>query len=450
MMKYFFSFLLYFFLTNIVYSSSVSFNEKLNRFYILGKIELNDLSKIKKNIERADSIFIRSTGGYRGVEIGKLVSEFKLPVYVGSFCYSSCTMITLNSEQINASPETRFMFHETRLVSGESAEDAKFYQKRIDKIYKNAGANNKFFERVKTVRKFDKSKNKQAWEIWLRCDELEEYFKFKNSPNCNFYSSKEGITHIVNNNSSIKNLYCYSDKKDKLVSVFFNLNCPEGYNKIEKKKFTELKSKQNILDEFDTSLFYKDDFELGKLDLFIREIERLSEIGITFDFDELAKKYDYKNFKDALKEYKKKTKVKIKAEQAKALFIKVDESLKINYSQSNLDKLHVNLINNKRFRKGTSYFKTKAIPNKAISGCFNLKKALAEITLDPNSSYPELYVWGINYGQPDENSAISAAINSNKHWVKKYKAPKCDYVVYDLNETNNLSEEYVKKILNEN
>ena len=449
-MKYFFSFLLYFFLTNIVYSSSVSFNEKLNRFYILGKIKLNDLSKIKKNIERADSIFIRSTGGYRGDEIGKLVSEFKLPVYVGSFCYSSCTMITLNSEQINASPETRFMFHETRLVSGESAEDAKFYQKRIDKIYKNAGANNKFFERVKTARKFDKSKNKQAWEIWLRCDELEEYFKFKNSPNCNFYSSTEGIKHIVDNNSSIKSLFCYSDKNKKLVSVFFNLDCPEGYNKIKKSKFTELKSKQNILDEFDTSLFYKDDFELGKLDLFIREMERLSEIGITFDFDELAKKYDYKNFKDALKEYKKKTKVKIKAEQAKALFIKVDESLKINYSQSNLDKLHGNLINNKKFRKGTSYFKTKAIPNKAISGCFNLKKALAEITLDPNSSYPELYVWGINYGQPDENSAISAAINSNKHWVKKYKAPKCDYVVYDLNETNYLSEEYVKKIININ
>jgi len=306
MMKYFISFLLYFFLTNIVYSSSVSFNEKLNRIYILGNIELNDLSKIKKNIERADSIFIRSGGGYRGDDIGKLVSEFKLPVYVGSFCYSACTMITLNSEQINASPETRFMFHEARLDSSVSAEDTIFYRNEMNKIYKNAGANNKFFERVKTARKFDKSNKNQGWEIWLRCDELEEYFKFKNSPNCNFYSSKEGITHIVNNNSSIKNLYCYSDKKDKLVSVFFNLNCPEGYNKIEKKKFTELKSKQNILDEFDTSLFYNDDFELGKLDLFIREIERLSEIGITFDFDELAKKYDYKNFKDALKEYKKK------------------------------------------------------------------------------------------------------------------------------------------------
>tara|TARA_B100001964_G_scaffold227307_1_gene277085 strand:- start:1013 stop:1714 length:702 start_codon:yes stop_codon:yes gene_type:complete len=233
------------------------------------------------------------------------------------------------------------------------------------------------------------------------------------------------------------------------VSVFFNLNCPEGYNKIEKKKFTELKSKQNILDEFDTSLFYKDDFELGKLDLFIREIERLSEIGITFDFDELAKKYDYKNFKDALKEYKKKTKVKIKAEQAKKLFVKVDASLKINYSQNNLDKLHDILINNKRL-KGNSYFKAKAIPNKAISGCFNLKKALAEITLNPDNKYPELYVWGISYGEPDEKSAISASIKSNKYWVKKYKAPKCDYVVYDLNDTNNLSEEYVKKIININ
>ena len=309
-MKYFVIFSIYFFLTNFAYSSSVSFNEKLNRFYILGKIELNDLSKIKKNIERADSIFIRSTGGYRGGEIGKLVSEFKLPVYIGSFCYSACTMIILNSEQINASPETRFMFHDSRSDSSFSAEDAKFRRNEVNKIYKNAGANNKFFERVKTARDFDKSNKNQGWEIWLRCDELEEYFKFKNSPNCNFYSSREGITHIVNNNSSIKSLYCYSDKKNKLVSVFFNLDCPEGYNKIEKNKFTELKSNQDILDEFDASLFYTDDFELGKLDLLIREIERLSEIGITFDFDELAKKYDYKNFKDALKEYKKKPKLR--------------------------------------------------------------------------------------------------------------------------------------------
>ena len=449
-MKFIVNFLFYFLLTNVAYSSSVSFNEKLNRFYILGKIELNDLSKIKKNVEKADSIFIRSEGGYRGKDIGKLVSQFNLPVYVGSFCYSSCTMIILNSEQINASSETRFMFHDARLDSSSSIEESKFYQSELLKIYVNSGANDKFIERVKTARKFDNSKYKQAWEIWLRCDELEKYFKFKNPPNCDFYSSKEGIKHIVDNNSSIKSLYCYSDKNNNLVSVFFNLDCPEGYNKIDKNKFTELKADKKLLDEFNSSLFYKDDFEFGNLDLFIREIERLSEIGISFDFDELAKKYNYKNFNDALKEYKKKTKIKIKADQAKALFVKVDENLKINYSQSNLDKLHSNLINNKRFRKSTSYFKTKAIPNKAISGCFNLKKALAEITLDPNSSYPDLYVWGINYGQPDENSAISAAIKSNKHWVKKYKAPKCDYVVYDLNETNNLSEEYVKKILNEN
>ena len=59
-------------------------------------------------------------------------------------------------------------------------------------------------------------------------------------------------------------------------------------------------------------------------------------------------------------------------------------------------------------------------------------------------------MWGISYGEPDENSAISSAIKSNKHWVKKYKAPKCDYVVYDLNDTNNLSEEYAKKIININ
>ena len=179
-MRLFFCILFYFFLTNAVYSSSISFNEKLNRFYILGKIELNDLSKVKKNIEKADSIFIRSEGGYRGKDIGKLVSQSNLPVYVGSFCYSACTMIILNSEQINASSESRFMFHDARLGSSSSVEEFKYYQNEILKIYVNAGANDKFIERVKTARKFDNSKYNQGWEIWLRCDELEKYFKFKN------------------------------------------------------------------------------------------------------------------------------------------------------------------------------------------------------------------------------------------------------------------------------
>ena len=88
--------------------------------------------------------------------------------------------------------------------------------------------------------------------------------------------------------------------------------------------------------------------------------------------------------------------------------------------------------------------KTLALCRKPLS--VNMLYRKAELL----RKYPELYVWGFNWGQPDEKSAISAAIKSNKYLTKKYKAPKCDYVVYDLNDTNNLSEEYVKKIININ
>ena len=53
------------------------------------------------------------------------------------------------------------------------------------------------------------------------------------------------------------------------------------------------------------------------MDTLIHEIGKLSESGITFSFDEVAKKHGFKSFKDAVGQYKKKFKVRINVEQAK-------------------------------------------------------------------------------------------------------------------------------------
>ena len=95
--------------------------------------------------------------------------------------------------------------------------------------------------------------------------------------------------------------------------------------------------------------------------------------------------------------------------------------------------------------------KKKAKPNKALSGCIDLKKALADLTINPSSKSPELYVWGAKWNEISPEFAISGAINSNKYWIEKQKIPKssCDFIIIDLNDKSYLTESYVNDYIKE-
>lgn len=427
------------------------YNEPSKRIYILwdsiGKKDHFEFTRYVK--EGAESVFVNFPGGYGSEVIAPLIEKYKLPVFVGRHCYSACTIISTRSPTLYASADTKFMFHEGREQKGWNMEKYRYGRQSINAKYRKAGATDEFIKLMNSEREKDTSKYDQKWEIWLSCKELKKYFT-KNKIYCDSVSDSDGIDFIINNHPNLKKFYCINDSKKALVEVFFNPSCPINYTSIKKEKFEKLKQSYSIINEEQVILKYNHDF--GKLDMLINEIGKISEAGIVFDFDEISKKHGFKSFKDAVSKYKKKFKVKIKEKQAREYFTKVDQMIKIDYSQENLDRLYNNLINNKIVRKRSTYFKEKkANPDKALSGCIDLKKELARLTIDPNSKSPELYVWGANWNNSTPENAIAAAIYSNQHWIKKQKIPpsSCDYIIIDLNDKSYLTESYVNDYIKE-
>lgn len=428
----------------------IYYNEPSKRIYILGGLEENDHFEFTRHVkEGAESVFVNFPGGYHAGEIAPLIEKYKLPVFVGRHCYSACTIISTRSPFLYASNDSKFMFHEARAVSKNySIEDHRLVRQWLTSIYRKSGATDEFIKLINSKRKNDNAKFKQTWEIWLSCEELKKYFT-KNKIYCNSVSDSDGIDFIINNHPNLKKFYCANDKEETLVEVFFNPSCPINYTGIKKEKFEKLKQSYSKINEEQVILNYNRDFD--KLDMLINEIGKISEAGIVFDFDEVSKKHGFKSFKDAVSKYKKKFKVKIKEKQAREYFTKVDQMIKIDYSQENLDRLYNNLINNKIVRKRSTYFKKKAVPQKALSGCIDLKKTLANLTIDPNSKSPELYVWGAYWNLASPEAAMYQATKSNKYWINKQKIPptSCDYIIIDLNDKSYLTESYVNDYIKE-
>ena len=431
-------------------AKAISYNEPTKRIYILEDLKKNDQYTFEKYVkEGAESLFVNFPGGFGYGFITPLVEKYELPVFVGKNCFSACTIISTGSLNLYASENTMFMFHEGRIPKDATIEDYRYNKNLLNSLYKKNGATLEFIQLINSEREKDTSKFTQNWEIWINCTDLKKYFK-KNNIFCDTVSNTEGINFIIDNHPNLNKFYCSNDKEETLVEVFFNPSCPINYISIKKEKFQELKKTYYENDENFYALNYDHDF--GKLDMLILEISKLSESGIVFDFDEISKKHGFKSFKDAVSKYKKKFKVKIKEKQARDYFTKVDKQIKIDYSQENLDRLYNNLINNKIVRKRSTYFKEKkANPNKALSGCIDLKKSLAILTLNPNSKSPELYVWGAKWNEISEELAIIGAIDSNKYWTRKQKIPpsSCDYIIIDLNDKSYLTESYVNKYIKE-
>ena len=430
-------------------NSPIYYNEPTKRIYILwdGLREKDHFEFIRYVKQGAESVFVNYPGGYGARYIVPLIEKYKLPVFVGSNCMSNCTIISLRSPNLYASENTGFWFHNPRSRKEDTAQRFAIAEQWLVTEYRKSGATEEFIDLIKEERKKDTSKFSQDWNFWLTCDQVKKYFT-KNKIFCDSVTSAEGINFIIDNHPNLKKFYCSNDSEKRIVIVFFNPSCPINYTEIKKENYDLLINKYSIMDEEDNYLNYKHDF--GKLDMLLNEIGKLSEAGITFDFDEISKKHGFKSFKAAVSEYKKKFKVKIKEKQAKEYFTKVDQKVEINTSQENLDRLYDNLINNKIVRKRSTYFKEKkAKPNKALSACIDLKKELAKLTKDPKSKSPELYVWGAKWNMETTAYAITGAIKSNIYWIEKQKIPKssCDYLIVDLNGKNYLTEDYVAKLL---
>ena len=98
----------------------------------------------------------------------------------------------------------------------------------------------------------------------------------------------------------------------------------------------------------------------GNLQDFLNAIKNSKESGVTIDLDSTAKEYDYKNFKSFVKDYKKEYELPDLTEnEVREFLLEIDRKAIIIESQENLDILHNLIVNNKYFKKRTSYFKKK-------------------------------------------------------------------------------------------
>ena len=423
----------------------IYFNEPNKRIYILGALtDKNDHQFFSRYLkEGAKSVFLNFSGGFGGEIITPLVIKYKLPVFVGRFCFSACAIISLSAPKLYTSKKTLFLIHDSGTQPGYTQNDAKYAREYLNKVLLNAGATDLLMDTIKKEREKDKSKFKNEWAIRFDCKKAKKFFN-KNEIICDSFSKEEGKNFIMQNHPYIKKIYCRNEKKKQVVETIFNPGCPNEFERIEKIKFRELEKIYLLIDEQQPGLRYN--FDNGKLDLLINELKQVSTAGLDLNFNEIAKKHGFKSFKDAVKEYKKRFDYKISVADAKDYFEGVDPSIKIDYSQRNLDLLYKNLKNNKILNNRSKYFKTKT-KNKAVSACIDLRKVLAKLTINPESKSPKAFVFGTMYLAQSRKGAIDGALSDNQLWRVKLKLPPCDYIVFDVNDENNLSVEYVQEYL---
>ena len=77
----------------------------------------------------------------------------------------------------------------------------------------------------------------------------------------------------------------------------------------------------------------------------MKQLVILAERGHEINFDDEAKDFGFKNFSDAVKDYKKEFDVRISTEQAKSLFNDILPEGEIEYTKENADKLFEIIIN---------------------------------------------------------------------------------------------------------
>ena len=77
----------------------------------------------------------------------------------------------------------------------------------------------------------------------------------------------------------------------------------------------------------------------------------------------------------------------------------------------------------------------------------DLIKLVLPTAFVPKSKSPKAFVFGTMYLAQSRKGAIDGALSDNQLWRVKLKLPPCDYIVFDVNDENNLSVEYVQEYL---
>ena len=178
------------------------------------------------------------------------------------------------------------------------------------------------------------------------------------------------------------------------------------------------------------------------LEFFAESIEN----KIPIDPDASALQFGYKDFEDFAKEYLKIFELTdISVNEIREFLSSKDETVIIDQSQENLDKLYSLILNDKYFRKKTSYFKYwkkgktpkgKKISAMALAVYINYEKEMAKITINPNLEKISRFAFSFGYVWGTGNSPYRYALEGCEKDAKKYKLFGGKCIIVDWRKPN--------------
>jgi hypothetical protein len=156
--------------------------------------------------------------------------------------------------------------------------------------------------------------------------------------------------------------------------------------------------------------------------------------------------FGYKDFEDFAKEYLKIFELTdISVNEIREFLSSKDETVIIDQSQENLDKLYSLILNDKYFRKKTSYFKYwkkgktpkgKKISAMALAVYINYEKEMAKITINPNLEKISRFAFSFGYVWGTGNSPYRYALEGCEKDAKKYKLFGGKCIIVDWRKPN--------------
>ena len=192
-------------------------------------------------------------------------------------------------------------------------------------------------------------------------------------------------------------------------------------------------------------IFNVNAYSKGDLDGFMNALEKAKNAGLTIDADTTAKQFGYKNFNEFFMHFKSVNDLEdLTIEEAKDFLLGSDNTVEIVETQENLDKLYDLIMNHKKFKKKTSYFKTfkkgktkkgDVIDKMALAVYINYEKEMSKISKDPNLNKITRFAWGWGWA----NGSVSPtgwALKSCEDDAKKYKLSGGECVIVDFRKKN--------------
>ena len=168
---------------------------------------------------------------------------------------------------------------------------------------------------------------------------------------------------------------------------------------------------------------------------FVGAIEDSRKLKITIDFENTAKQFGYKNFKQFFDEYKKKYDLEdLTIDEAKEFLTGTDRTVEIIESEENLKILHKLILKDKLLKK---YLRKKKEHAKVLAIYFDYEKEMAKITKNPNldkiGRFAFHWMWHTEKGPDTYNGQYADAIDGCEENRKKRGVPdggKCMLIDY--------------------